>query len=321
MVESNKHTKISVIGAGNVGATIAYTLTIDGTASEVVIVDIDKDKSQGEALDIYQCTALSHPVNVYAGDYQDIKDSDIVVLTVGRARQPGQTRTDLTRGNIEIMRSAMSEAVKYAPDAIYVVVSNPVDILTHVLATEFDIPKHRVIGSGTVLDTARLNAILATSAQVSPQSIDALVFAEHGETSFVPWSLSKISGMPISDYCEMDKECKASFTAEALEKAEVEMRKAGATIIPLKGATYYAIATSVNYICKHVLRNTKAILTISTLLEGEYGIENVCLSIPCVVGREGILRTLTPTLTDEEQGKLEASANALKDIIKEQGLK
>lgn len=321
MQNIEKHSKIAVIGAGNVGATIAYTLTIQGTATEVVIVDIAKDKAAGEALDIYQCTDFTHPVNVYSGEYEDIKDADIVVLTVGKARAPGMTRTDLIGTNLNIMRSAMGEAVKYAPDAIYVVVSNPVDILTHMIVTEFDIPKHKVLGSGTALDTARLNSIIASRVKVSPQSIDAYVLGEHGETSVVPWSLSSIAGIPVEDYDTVDEAFKTAFTEQDLADMETEMRSSGARIIPLKGATYYAIASSVNYICKHVLENTNAVICISTLMEGEYDMNGVSLSIPCIVGRNGIIRTITPALTEDELKKLHASGDALKAIIKEQGLK
>ena len=185
-----KACKISILGAGNVGATIAYTLTLEGIASEIVLVDINKKKAEGEAIDIIQCTSLCPSVNIYSGDYSDIKDSDIVIVTLGCARKPGQSRIDLAQGNVNIVKSVMPEAVKYAPNAIYVVVSNPVDIIAYTIHKVTGLPENRIFGSGTPLDSARLHEILGAHLRVNPKNIHAYVLGEHGDSSMVTWSVA-----------------------------------------------------------------------------------------------------------------------------------
>lgn len=309
MVKKGK--KVTVLGAGNVGATIAFTLALKGLCSELLLVDINKPKAKGEAMDIMQGNAFCPTVDIKDGDYADAVDSDLVIITVGIARKPGQTRLDLCKTNAKIMGSVIPEIVKYAPNACYVIVSNPVDVLTYeaIKVSGLD-PKH-VFGSGTVLDSSRLRTCLAEHADLNIKNIHAYVFGEHGDSSMVPWSLSSIDGMKFDDYCE--------HIQNLGDKAEIEqeVKDGGAEVIKCKGATYYAIALSVSMIAEAVLRDTKTILTVSTLQDGSrYGIDDVCLSLPCVVGANGIEREITPPLTDEEIARVNNSADALKSIIK-----
>lgn len=308
-----KGTKISILGAGNVGATIAYTLTLGGQASEIVLVDINHDKAQGEAIDIIQGTALCPPVNIYSGDYSDIKDSDIVIVTLGGARKPGQSRIDLAQGNVNIIKSVMPQAVKYAPDAIYVVVSNPVDIVTYTILKVTGLPESHVFGSGTLLDTSRLREIVASKINISPKNVHTYVFGEHGDSAMIPWSLTSVGGIPMDVYTNSIRSKKTiSLDHEGILK---EVHSAGGQVIRLKGATYYAIAVSAATICRHVLRDTNSLLTLSSMLHGEYGVEDVCMSIPFVLNSTGIADSVAPPLLPEELAKFQASAKLLKDTI------
>lgn len=312
---SDNGTKISILGAGNVGAAIAYTLVVAGTCSELVLIDINKDKAQGEAMDIRQGISFCHAVDIYDGDYSDAADSDIVIVTLGKARKPGQSRLDLAQANVDIIKSVMPTVAKAAPGAIYIVVSNPVDILTYAILQCTELKPHQVIGSGTMLDTSRLRSRLADHVRLSPQSVHAYVFGEHGDTSMIPWSLTNIAGMVMTDYCTSI--CSNHNNCGKAEIADIEkdVRTAGAEVIKRKGATYYAIALSVNKICDVILRDAQNILTVSSLVEGRYGIKDVCLSLPCVIGGRGIERELTPPLEANELIQLQASAKALKEVI------
>lgn len=299
--------KISILGAGRVGSSIAYSLVIEGVCSEIVLVDIAKDLAVGEAMDMMQGTAFSNTVDVYAGDYEDTAGSDIVILTLGKARKEGQSRIELVQTNVDIIKSVMPKMMEYAPDAIYVVVSNPVDIITYAIRKITGLPKQRVIGTGTLLDSSRLRTIIAERVNLSPSNVYGYVMGEHGDSSFVPWSLVTIAGMDMQDY-------DASFRSQQ-DIIQDEVRKCGATVIKNKGATNHAIAMSVCFLAKCILNNTKGVLTVSTMLEGEYGINDVCISIPAVIGREGIINTLTPELSDNELSQLKNSANILKTVI------
>lgn len=307
--------KITIIGAGSVGSTIAYTIAVRGIATEVVMIDINESKSLGEAMDIQQGVSFCPAINVYAGGYEDAGGSDIVILTSGVARKPGQTRLELAQVNVDITRSILPQITRYAPDAIYIVVSNPVDILTYVFHKISGIPAHKIIGSGTILDTARLRARLAEYYSISQSNIHACVFGEHGDTSFVPWSLAMISNIHIDSYnaCLADTQ----MVNPTLVHNEVEnyIRKSGGKIIERKGATFYAVALSVCHICKCIFSGADTALTVSTMMHGEYGISDVCLSTQAMVGRGGITGKITAPLTDEEITLLRRSADSLKAVI------
>ena len=308
--KSKNGTKITILGAGNVGATIAYTFAVAGTCSDVVLVDINKAKAKGEAMDIRHGVSFGHNVEINDGTYEDATDSDILVLTLGLARKPGQTRLDLAQANVNIIKEVMPQVAKYAPDAIYVVVSNPVDILTYTILKCTDLTPNQVISSGTALDTSRLRSSIADHVGLSPNSIHAYVLGEHGDSSFIPWSITNIAGIPMEEYCE-DQEHADLDEDEIIE----EVRKAGAEVIKRKGATFYAIAMSVNKICDSILRDANNIITVSTLMDGRYGISDVCLSLPAVLGSNGIEREVSPKLTDDEVAKLQNSAKALRSVI------
>ncbi|MDE6101372.1 MAG: L-lactate dehydrogenase [Ruminococcus sp.] len=311
-MEANKGSKISILGAGNVGATIAYTFAVNGTCSDVVLVDINEAKAKGEAMDIRHGISLAHNIDIKDGTYDDIAGSDIVVVTLGMARKPGQSRIDLTQNNVNIIKQVMPKVAEIAPDAVYVVVSNPIDILTSTILKCTNLKPSQVVGSGTVLDSSRLRCAIAEKAAISPKSIHAYVFGEHGDTSFVPWSTTNIGGMNISDYWTSLGHSKEELDTDAIEES---VRVAGAEVIKRKGATFYAIALSVNKICDTILRDSNSILTVSTLANGRYGIDDVCLSLPCIVNGHGIAGEINPPLLDEELEKLHKSADALKNVI------
>ena len=306
--------KITVIGSGNVGSTIAYTLTTMGIASEIVMIDINEEKSLGEALDIRQGVCFCSPTEVYAGSYNDAKDSDIVVITSGMARKPGQSRLDLAQANVDIIKSIAEKVVPVAPNATYVIVSNPVDVLTYVFLKHTGLPQERVIGSGTVLDTARLRARISEYYSVNQKNVHAYVLGEHGDSSFVPWSLANISNVPVLKFKDAIQ-TKEVYPEFVLSEVEEYMRKSGSRIIQRKGATFYAVSISVCHICKCLLSGIDTTLTVSTMLNGEYGIDDVCLSLLNVVGAKGAHAKIMLPLNDEEVAALHNSAKVLKDLI------
>ena len=310
-----KGRKIAILGAGNVGATIAFALTTAGLATEIVLIDIAADKARGEAMDIIQGTPFCAPVDIYSSDYSGAEDADIVIITAGAARKPGQTRIDLAQGNINIMNAVMPEIVKRAPDAVYIVVANPVDILTYHITKNFGLKPRQVIGSGTMLDSARLRSILAAHVRINPGNVHGYVFGEHGDSSMVPWSLTNIAGMTMDEYCEH-----ACLEAERCGKKQLEnilddVRTSGGKVIKFKGATYYAVSLAVKRMVECIVQDANSVLTVSSMINGRYGIDDVCLSLPFVIGARGIEREITPPLTEEELKQLQASATALKSVI------
>lgn len=308
--------KISIIGTGSVGSTIAYTLTVMGLASEIVMIDINNEKALGEALDIRQGTPFCGACSIYAGEYRDAADSDIVILTSGVARKPGQSRLELAQTNVDITKSIIPEITKYAPKATYIIVSNPVDILTYTFHKFSDLPENRIIGSGTILDTARLRARLSEYYNINQGNVHAYVFGEHGDSSFIPWSVANISNIPIAQCSKLINT--TGITAPELNYAEIEqyVRKSGGRVIARKGATFYAVSISVCHICKCILSGIDTTMTVSTMMHGEYGIDDVCLSTLNMVGCDGVRGKVNVALTADEEEKLRLSAQTLKDVIK-----
>ena len=300
--------KITIIGAGSVGSTIAYTLSKEDYVSEIVMIDINKNKVAGEAMDIIQGASFRDPISVYAGDYDDAKNSDIVIITSGIARKPGQSRIELTQTNVDIIKSITPEIVKAAPNALYIIVSNPVDVMTYAFTKLSGLPEHQIIGSGTLLDTARLKYALSEHFSIAQRNIHAYVMGEHGDSSFVPWSISRISGASIDDYSNMMKNYGKNYKELDKEAMVDYVHKSGGRIIENKGATFYAVSVSVCRLCSLLLSSTESIATISSILHGEYGIDDVCISIPTLVGPNGVKGKLTVPLTDEELEKLHNSA-------------
>lgn len=306
--------KVSIIGAGSVGATIAYTLAVSGNASEVVLIDINEQKAFGEAMDIRQGAPYTSPISVHSGSYDDAKGSDIVVLASGIARRPGQSRLDLAQTNVDITKSILPKITKVAPDAVYIVVSNPVDILTYVLCKRSGLSEKQIIGTGALLDTARLRSRLAENFSISMQNVHANVFGEHGDSSFVPWSLATISGTHVDTYAQAKG---LQIDGCGFNHAEIEdyVRKSGSTIITAKGATYYAVALTTNHIIGTIFRGVDTALSVSTMMNGEYGLNDVCLSILSIIGKGGVNGKLISPLTDEEIKKLHYSASKLREVI------
>ena len=307
--------KITIIGAGSVGSTIAYTLAHDEIASEIVLIDINKEKVEGEVMDIEQGTCFRSPVSLVAGDYADAKDSDIVIITSGIARKPGQTRIELTQTNVNILKSITPQIVKEAPDAKYIIVSNPVDIMTYVFTKISGLPENQIMGSGTILDTARLRYGLSEHFKVAQGNIHAYVFGEHGDTSFIPWTGAYISGLSTDEYYEEmkahDKDVKPLDKEAMLEYVQ----KSGGKVIAKKGATFYAVSATVCQLVGLILAASDSLATVSSMLHGEYGIEDVCLSTLTLVGPNGAQGKVQMRMNKEEIALLKKSADALKEVI------
>ena len=307
--------KITIIGAGSVGSTIAYTLAHDEIASEIVLIDINKEKVEGEVMDIEQGTCFRSPVSLVAGDYADAKDSDIVIITSGIARKPGQTRIELTQTNVNILKSITPQIVKEAPNAKYIIVSNPVDIMTSVLTTISGLPENQIMGSGTILDTARLRYGLSEHFQVAQGNIHAYVFGEHGDTSFIPWTGAYISGLSTDEYYEEMKAHGKDVKPLDKEAMLEYVQKSGGKVIAKKGATFYAVSATVCQLVGLILAASDSLATVSSMLHGEYGIEDVCLSTLTLVGPNGIQGKVQMRMNKEEVELLKKSANALKEVI------
>ena len=309
--------KITVIGAGNVGATIANDLMIQGIASEIVLIDINRPKAFGEALDIYQGVPYCAPAIVRSGDYPAAADSDIVVITSGMPRKAGQSRLELAQVNVNIMKDIASKIVPVAPNALYVIVSNPVDVLTYVFHKISGVPESHIIGSGTILDTSRLQSTLAKRFCISPKNVHAHVYGEHGDSSFVPWSLVHIANNHIDSYKAHSPDHDRIKWNQDYEEIEQFVKTSGAQVIKNKGATFYAVAMSVCHLCKCVQSTAGTALTVSTMMHGEYGVSDVCLSTLALVDNHGVRGKILNQLTDGEIDKLRASAEKLKDVIRQ----
>ncbi len=305
------HRKAAIIGCGFVGSASAFCLMQSGLFSELVLLDADREKAEGEALDVAHGIPFARPMKIYAGDYDDIVDAAVIIVTAGANQKPGETRLDLVQKNVGIFRSIVPEIAKRNFAGILLIVSNPVDILTYTAMKLSGLPEHRVIGSGTVLDTARFKYQLGEHLQVDPRSIHAFIIGEHGDSEIAAWSSANVSGIPIHDICEM----RGFYNHEdAMKEIAETVKNSAYEIIAKKKATYYGIAMSVKRICEAIVRNEKSILPVSTMLHGQYGIEDVVLSMPAIVGSDGVETTVPIDLDREEQEKLKESARALKEI-------
>ena len=307
--------KITVIGAGSVGAAVANDLMVQGVASEIVLIDVNKKKAMGEALDIYQGAPFHSPAIVRSGEYTEAENSDIVIITCGIARKPGMTRLDLAQTNVNILKDVAKNVVQHAPKAIYIIVSNPVDVLTYVFHKVSGLPENQIIGSGTILDTSRLQSELAKRFHISPKNVHAHVYGEHGDSSFVPWSLATIATNHLDDYKNNSPDKDQINWNQDYEEVEEFVKKSGGIVIENKGATFFAVAMSVCHICKCIYNGAGTALTVSTMMHGEYGVEDVCLSTLALVDRNGVRGKIMNKLTDEELKKLHASADKLKSVI------
>ena len=304
--------KIVIVGAGFVGSTTAYTIMLGGLFSEIVIIDIDKNKAEGDALDIAHGVALNKPVKVIAGDYVECKDADIVVITAGANQTPGETRTDLLKRNAGIIKSITENIMKHAPDDIILLtVTNPVDILTYVTYKVSGLPKNQVLGSGTVLDTARLKYLISKKTGIDARNCHTYIIGEHGDSEVAAWSITNIGGMSMQEYCTFTGRC----SIDDLDKMYNEVKNAAYEIISKKGATYYAIAVAVARIVECIAGDENSILTVSSIFDGQYGISDVALSVPTKVGGLGIEKVLEVPFARNEMKGLQNSADKLKELI------
>jgi L-lactate dehydrogenase len=304
--------KVVMIGCGFVGSACCFSLMQSGLFSEMVLIDADKAKAEGEALDISHGVPFSKPIKIYAGDYDDIKNASLIIISAGANQRPGETRLDLVKKNISIFKSIIPEIKKRDFKGILLIVANPVDILTTVAIKLSGLPENRVIGSGTVLDTARLKYELGNHLNVDPRSVHAFIIGEHGDSEIAAWSSANVSGIPLHKFCEM----RGHFNhEEATKKIAEDVKNSAYEIISRKKATYYGIAMAVKRICEAIARDEKSILPISSMLHGEHGIEGISLSMPAIVGKDGV-ETLVPIqLNDEEVSKLRLSAKTLQDTL------
>ncbi len=301
--------KIGIVGAGAVGATYAFALLQSGVAREIVLLDIDRGRAEGEAMDLSHGLPLAQPTQIRAGEYPDIADADLVVITAGVAQKPGESRLDLVHRNAEIFKGICSELASLNPEGILLIVTNPVDVMTELTLRFTGLPSRRVIGSGTVLDSARFRYALGRTFQVDPRNVHAYVVGEHGDSEVLLWSLATISGVPVEKYaCGRE----ADFSPEAIT---TEVKRAAYEVIQRKGATSTAVALAMLRISEAVLRDQNSILCVSSRLEDYLGLSDVCLSVPCVVNRQGI-RELIPIDPDAGECKaLARSAGVLRDIL------
>ncbi len=311
-------TKIAIVGgAGAVGASAAYALMMSGLASEIVLVDVNQRRAEGEAMDLMQGSPFVQPVTVRAGTYEDCRNAQIVVVTAGAAQKPGETRLDLVKKNTGIFHEMIPQIAQAAPEAILLIVSNPVDVLTHAALKFSGFPAGRVVGSGTVLDTARLRALIGQRLEVDPRSVHGYVIGEHGDSEVVVWSRTMVAGMPIHDFCEQRH---STCDADMQEDIANQVRRAAYEIIERKGATYYAIGLGVRHVVEAMLRDQNTILTVSTQMTGQFGISDICLSLPSIVDHGGVEGVLMPGLSDDELAALRRSADVLKETARAAGL-
>ena len=304
--------KVVMIGCGFVGAACSFAIMQSGLFSEMVLIDADKAKAEGEALDISHGVPFAKPIKIYAGDYDDIKDASLVIITAGANQKPGETRLDLVKKNISIFKSIIPEIKKREFNGVLLIVANPVDILTTVALKLSGLPENKVIGSGTVLDTARLKYELGNHLNVDSRSVHAFIIGEHGDSEIAAWSSANVSGIPLHKFCEMrgycDHEGNMIRIAESVKNSAYE-------IIEKKKATYYGVAMAVKRICEAIVRDEKSILPISSMMKGDFGINGISLSMPAIVGKDGVECLVPIQLNEEEISKLQKSAQTLKNTL------
>lgn len=312
--------KIGIVGSGMVGSTSAFALVMSGVGREIVLVDANRARAEAEANDIFHAVPFAHPLTVHAGDYADLVGARVVVIAGGVAQQPGETRLQLLQRNADVFRDIVPSVLRYAPDAVLLVVTNPVDIMTHLaahFAAEFGVPATRVIGSGTTLDTARLRALLGRHFGVDARHVHAYVLGEHGDSELLAWSQVTIAGLSLDDFAKVTG---TAFTSADREQIDEQVRRAAYHIIAGKGATYYGIGSAVARIVDVLLHDQRAILTVCARITGVPGCEGVTLSLPHLVGGDGVLATIPLSLDPAEEAGLRRSADILRAAIQSLGL-
>lgn len=304
--------KVAIVGAGSVGTTFAYSLLIQGFVHEITIIDINKERAEGEVMDLNHGMPFAYPVRIWSGDYHDCKNADIVVIAVDKGQKIEESRLDLAQGNFEIMKTIIPKIIKYNRNCILIVVTNPLDVMTYAALKLSGFPENRVFGSGTSLDTARLRFLLAEHLQIDPRNVHAYIIGEHGDSEVPVWSLANVAGIKLRDYCLA---CKVPFSEREFDNMFSKVKSAGYEIIKRKGRTNYGVALAVTRIVRSILRNENSVLTVSTLLEDYYGVKNVCLSVPVIVNRNGIREIITLPLDQKEEDKFKKSARIIRKTI------
>ncbi len=304
--------KVAIIGCGFVGSSSAFALMQSGIFSEMVLIDVDRNRAEGEALDISHGVPFASPMKIYAGDYSDLGDAAMVVVTAGAAQKPGETRLDLVNKNVAIFKSIIPQIRESGFSGVLLIVSNPVDVLTYAAIQMSGLPEAKVIGSGTVLDTARLRYMLGEHVDVDPRDVHAYVMGEHGDSELVAWSSATVAGVPLSEFCELHGHYQHR---EAEARIAEDVKNSAYTIIEKKHATYYGVAMAVRRICTAVMRDEDCVLPVSSLMVGEYGLSDLCISMPTIVGRNGVVARVPVSINDDEEKELQKSAAALKAII------
>lgn len=307
--------KIGIVGSGYVGATAAYAMVMRGVGREIVLVDMNRSRALAEADDILHAVPFAHQLEVRPGEYQDLNECRVVVIAAGTNQRPGETRLQLLGRNTAVFRDVVPNILTYASDAVLVVATNPVDVMTHVtaqIAAERGVPSKRVIGSGTTLDTARFRALLGRHLGVDPNHVHAYVLGEHGDSEVLTWSLVTVGGLSIDEFCKQ-----RSIRLDSVVRDEIDqkVRKAAYTIISGKGASYYGIGSALARITEVILRDQRSVLTVCTPLTEAFGVSNVTISMPHLVGGEGIVSTFPPTVSNEERELLHKSASLIADVI------
>lgn len=309
--------KIGIVGSGLVGSTAAYAMVMRGVGREIILVDLNKERAQAEADDIFHAVPFAHPLYVHAGDYADLAGCRVVVITAGVSQRPGESRLELLDRNAKVFQQIVPQILQYAPETVLVVATNPVDIMTHLTARyagEFGVPSSRVIGSGTTLDTARFRALLGRYLGVDPPHVHAYVLGEHGDSEVLTWSLVSIGGIPLDDFCNMRS---LNVCAEDREEIDDQVRRAAYHIIAGKGSTYYGVGSAIARIAEAILRDQRAILTVCTPIGEIAGVPEVTVSLPHLIGGQGIVSTLHPEMSADEREALRNSAQLIRNIIVE----
>ncbi len=304
--------RVAIVGTGNVGATCAFALLLNGLASEIVLIDANRARAQGEAMDLNHAMPFTRPARVWAGDYADCTDANIVVLAAGANQNPGETRLDLLKRNAAVFQDIVPRVLERTRDAILLIVTNPVDVLTYLTRQVSGLPSVQVIGSGTILDTARFRYLLSQQFGVDPRSVHAFILGEHGDSEVPAWSLANIAGMRLEDFCRLN-DC--ALTQETKDGIFKNTRGAAYEIIQRKGATFYAIAAGLVRIVEAIVRDESSVLTVSSAVQGKYGLADVCLSVPSVISRNGIARILELPLDEWERRALKDSAEVIRKAI------
>lgn len=317
MPSTSNPVRVVIIGAGNVGATFAYALLFRGLAAEIVLIDANHARAEGEAMDLNHAEPFTYPTRVWAGDYDDCAGAAIVVITAGAGQRPGETRLDLVQRNAEIFGKIVPEVARRNPDGILLIATNPVDVLTQVSQKLSGLPSNRVIGSGTILDTARFRYLLGQHFGVEPHSVHAYIIGEHGDSEVPVWSLANIAGLRLADYADLNG---IRHDQSMLDDIFRRTRDAAYSIIERKGATYYAVAAGLMRIVEAILRDQHTVLSVSSFISDYYGIDSLCLSLPAVVGRNGIERVLRLQLSEAEQAALQHSAEVLRKTATSVGM-